>query len=207
MVLRRTSLGSSKSSWLVLSVVLGCRAICDLKPVSEGAQLTTITHDGVPRSWYTYVPASVAAAQAVVPLVVDLHGLYTCVTNGWLQTWIGWISKAEEFGFILVWPQAADEPIGENGVTGGPRWNAGVCDECLCKNCVYVGQGDTCCRTVGTPAEDSGARARTGRGVRPGYGDALSKPGKRTTLAAASLTNHSTSLVPAPSAGGFRGWG
>ena len=157
MILRvRASLGSFKSSWLVLSLLLGCRAICDLKPVSEGAQLTTITHDGVPRSWYTYVPASVAAAQAVVPLVVDLHGLYTCVTNGWLQTWIGWISKAEEFGFILVWPQAADEPIGENGVTGGPRWNAGVCDECLCKNCVYVGQGDTCCRTVGTPAEDSG---------------------------------------------------
>ena len=153
MVLRRTSLGSSKSSWLVLSVVLGCRAICDLKPVSEGAQLTTITHDGVPRSWYTYVPASVAAAQAVVPLVVDLHGLYGCVTKG-VQTGTGWLSKAEEFGFILVWPMAADEPIGENGLTAGARWNAGMCDECLCENCVYVGQSATACCRVDADAAD-----------------------------------------------------
>ena len=67
------------SSWLVLSLFLGSCAgaawRCPLAPVATGAQLldtTTITHDGIPRSWYTYVPASVAAAQAVVPLVVDL---------------------------------------------------------------------------------------------------------------------------------------
>ena len=121
MVLRvRTSTGSFKSSWLVLSLVLGCRAICPLpQPVSEGASLTTITHDGVFRSWYTYVPASVATAQAVVPLVVDLHGMYSCVTSRLSRpSWIGWISKAEEFGFILAWPQAAGR-----GRAGRREWS------------------------------------------------------------------------------------
>eukprot|EP00964_Phaeocystis_antarctica_P144379 scaffold110144_cov60-Phaeocystis_antarctica.AAC.5 len=106
-----SSLGS-KSSWLVLSLLVGCAGAfsslpapavnlfpCPLLPVSEGAKLTTITHDGVSRSWYTYVPASVAAAQAVVPLVVDLHGLYGCVTKGAARRpgQAGWLSKAEEF--------------------------------------------------------------------------------------------------------------
>ena len=142
-----SSIGSFKSSWLVLSLLFGCAdAVCPLPPVSRGANLTTITHDGVSRSWYTYVPASVANAQAAVPLVVDLHGIYVCVTFGFTQTYTGWLSKAEEFGFILVWPQAADEPIGENGYTAGARWNAGMCDECLCENCVYKGQGNFCCR-------------------------------------------------------------
>ena len=152
-----SSLGS-KSSWLVLSLLFGFAGAfnpfpCPLPPVSEGAKLTTITHDGVSRSWYTYVPASVTAAQAVVPLVVDLHGLYGCVTKG-VQTGTGWLSKAEEFGFILVWPMAADEPIGENGLTAGARWNAGMCDECLCENCVYVSQSATVCCRVDASAAD-----------------------------------------------------
>ena len=138
-------------SWLVLSLLFGCAGAvpfetCELPPVSNGAKLTTITHDGVARSWYTYVPASVAAAQAVVPLVIDLHGLYGCVTGLHEQNYTGWLSKAEEFGFILVWPMAANEPIGENGFTAGARWNVGACDECLCENCVYKGQGNFCCR-------------------------------------------------------------
>ena len=68
-----------------------------------------------------------------------LHAIYQCVTQDDTQLYTGWLSKAEEFGFIAVWPQAEDEPIGENGVTGfqwdergpiGARWNAGMCDEC-----------------------------------------------------------------------------
>ena len=139
------------SSWLVLSLVLGSCAgaawRCPLAPVATGAQLlntTTITHDGIPRSWYTYVPASIAAAQAAVPLVIDLHGVYDCASAQ--LTYTGWLVKAEEFGLIVAWPQAEDEPIGENGFTAGARWNAGTCDECLCENCVYKGQGNFCCR-------------------------------------------------------------
>ena len=146
-----SSLGSS---WLVLSLLLGCAgAVCPLPDVSEGAQLTTITFGGIARSWYTFVPASVAAAQAAVPLVIDLHGIYQCVTEGDAQIYTGWLKKAEEFGFIAVWPQAADEPMGANGVTGfkwperrgpiGARWNAGMCDEC--NGFSYKGQFVTCC--------------------------------------------------------------
>ena len=148
-----SSLGAFKSSWLVLSLLFGsASAVCPLPPVSDGAKLTTITHNGISRSWYTYVPASVAAAQAVVPLVMDLHAIYQCVTQDDTQLYTGWLSKAEEFGFIAVWPQAVDEPIGENGVTGfqwdargpiGARWNAGMCDEC--NGFSYTGQFVTCC--------------------------------------------------------------
>ena len=115
MALLLSHLGSFtfKSSWLVLSLLFGsASAVCPLPPVSEGAKLTTITHGGVSRSWYTYVPASVAAApQTVVPLVVDLHGVYSCVAAGYYQNYTGWIQKAEESGFILVWPQAADADL------------------------------------------------------------------------------------------------
>ena len=116
------SLGSIKSSWLVLSLLFGCAGAvnpnpCPLPPVSEGANLTTITHDGVSRSWYTYVPASVAAStQADVPLVVDLHGVYTCAAGTHMK-YTGWIPKAEEFGFILVWPQA----VGDLTLTSTPN--------------------------------------------------------------------------------------
>ena len=63
------SLGSIKSSWLVLSLLFGCAGAvnpnpCPLPPVSEGANLTTITHDGVSRSWYTYVTERPSARQA-----------------------------------------------------------------------------------------------------------------------------------------------
>ena len=152
-------------SWLLLSLLFGSAgAVCPLPPVSEGAQRTTITHDGVSRSWYTYVPASVAAAQAVVPLVIDLHAIYQCVTQDDTQLYTGWLSKAEKFGFIAVWPQPEDEPIGENGVTGfqwdargpiGARWNAGMCDEC--NGFSYRGQGVTCC--VDAPASGAAAKA------------------------------------------------
>jgi hypothetical protein len=81
-----------------------------------------------------------------------LHAIYQCVTQDDTQLYTGWLSKAEEFGFIAVWPQAEDEPIGENGVTGfqwdergpiGARWNAGMCDEC--NGFSYSGQFVTCC--------------------------------------------------------------
>ena len=113
-----SSLGSIKSSSLVLSLLFGCAGAvnprpCPLPPVSGGAKLTTIIHGGVSRSWYTYVPTSVAAGTHTdvrhVPLVVGLHGVYSCVTRDHIMNYTGWTPKAEEFGFILVWPQAAGD--------------------------------------------------------------------------------------------------
>jgi len=91
---------------------------CPLPATSSGAQLTSMTHGGVTRSWYTYVPPSVGAAQGAVPLVVDLHGQGSCAMYSPLYT--GWLSKATEFGFLVAWPQALDEPGGANAA-----WNAG----------------------------------------------------------------------------------
>jgi polyhydroxybutyrate depolymerase len=102
---------------------------CQLPAVSAGGPLTTITHDGIGRSWYTYVPASVADAQAVVPLVVDLHGYGSDYEFGGCavieQKASGWLTKAEEFGVIVVWPQAAVEPISVGAQN--TAWNAGAC--------------------------------------------------------------------------------
>ena len=71
MALLHLGASSLGSSWLVLSLLLGCAgAVCPLPDVSEGAQLTNITFGGIARSWYTFVPASIAAAQAAVPLVM-----------------------------------------------------------------------------------------------------------------------------------------
>ena len=44
-----------------------------------------------------------------MPLVVDLHGIYACLARDPHIKFTGWIPKAEEFGFILVWPQAAGD--------------------------------------------------------------------------------------------------
>jgi len=107
----------------------GAAPRCALPAVSAGGPLTTITHGGSTRSWYTYVPASVANAQAVVPLVVDLHGYGSDYAFGGCavieQKYSGWLAKAEEFGFIVVWPQAAVEPISVQGLN--TAWNAGAC--------------------------------------------------------------------------------
>ena len=107
----------------------GAAPRCALPAVSAGGPLTTITHGSSTRSWYTYVPASVANSQAVVPLVVDLHGYGSDSAFGGcavtLQKYSGWLAKAEEFGFIVVWPQAAVEPISVQGLN--TAWNAGGC--------------------------------------------------------------------------------
>ena len=114
---------------MLLSIQTASAALCPLPAVSAGGPLTTMIHGGVTRSWYTYVPASVAASQAVVPLVVDLHGYGSCAVAS--MSYTSWLSKAEEFGFIVVWPQAEVElsndgfvPLlaGENAA-----WNAGSC--------------------------------------------------------------------------------
>ena len=71
MALLLSHLGSFtfKSSWLVLSLLFGrAGAVCPLPPVSEGAQLTTITHDGVSRSWYTELVTIVVMFVALIAL-------------------------------------------------------------------------------------------------------------------------------------------
>ena len=79
--------------------------ICDTSPDGLSwlpAPQTCITHGGLSRCWYTYAPISTSTSLAKVPLVIALHGTYGCAS----LPAMGWGSKAEENGFIVVWPQS-----------------------------------------------------------------------------------------------------
>ena len=114
---------------MLLSMQTASAALCPLPAISAGGPLTTMIHGGVTRSWYTYVPASVAASQAVVPLVVDLHGYSSCAVYS--MNYTRWLSKAEEFGSIVVWPQAEVELSNDGFIPflagENAAWNAGSC--------------------------------------------------------------------------------
>ena len=75
-----------------------------------------ITHGGLQRHWYTYVPS--AAASAPVPLVVDLHGARSCAEE--LGHYSGWLAVAKAHGLAIAWPQGID-------AADDRSWNAGWC--------------------------------------------------------------------------------
>ena len=67
--------------------------------------------DGLPRTWYEYVPARLRNATDPVPLVFYLHGINCCGLYGAEQS--GWIKIAERDGVAVVFPDATIED----------RWN------------------------------------------------------------------------------------
>ena len=67
--------------------------------------------DGLPRTWYEYVPARLRNATDPVPLVFYLHGINCCGLYGAEQS--GWIKIAEREGLAVVFPVATIED----------RWN------------------------------------------------------------------------------------
>ena len=67
--------------------------------------------DGLPRTWYEYVPARVRDSSEPVPLVFYLHGINCCGLYGAEQS--GWIKLAERDGLAVVFPDATIED----------RWN------------------------------------------------------------------------------------
>ena len=67
--------------------------------------------DGLPRTWYEYVPARLHDTADSVPLVFYLHGINCCGLYGAEQS--GWIELAERDGFACVFPDATIED----------RWN------------------------------------------------------------------------------------
>lgn len=67
--------------------------------------------DGLPRTWYEYVPARLRDTSEPVPLVFYLHGINCCGLYGAEQS--GWIKIAEREGLAVVFPDATIED----------RWN------------------------------------------------------------------------------------
>ncbi len=69
---------------------------------------------GIPRSYYVYLPASYDATTPV-PLVLAFHGFAQGALG--LANYSGWEAIAEEYGFVLVYPQ---------GTGFLPRWESGL---------------------------------------------------------------------------------
>ena len=67
--------------------------------------------DGLPRTWYEYVPERLRGTTEPIPLVFYLHGINCCGLYGAEQS--GWIELAERDGFACVFPDATIED----------RWN------------------------------------------------------------------------------------
>lgn len=64
------------------------------------------------RCYYTYVPASCSSLDQSVPLVLDVHGAGACPLIQSLLS--GWVQKAEQECFILVWPVGNIAGVGNN---------------------------------------------------------------------------------------------
>jgi len=97
-------------------------ATCDVSEdalAAVPAPRTCVQHDGLERCWFTYD----ASGGKPAPLVVDLHAFSFCATN--MSAYSGWREKAEDEGFIVVWPQGAFDLSGYDDKVSG--WNAGGC--------------------------------------------------------------------------------
>ena len=81
--------------------------------LAPGDVMMTLTHAGAERRFLVHVPASYKG-DTLVPLLLDIHGLggtpeYQKATSGWLE-------KADEQGFLVVFPAGLDN-----------SWNGGLC--------------------------------------------------------------------------------
>lgn len=68
--------------------------------------------DGLPRTWFEYVPEHLRNSDEPIPLVLYFHGINCCGLYGAEQS--GWAELAESDGFMCVFPDATAEM----------RWNA-----------------------------------------------------------------------------------
>jgi len=57
---------------------------------------------GFERCFHTYIPSSCGEENKAVPLVFDNHGFSSC--PGLSSTYTGWLEKADDECFVLVWP-------------------------------------------------------------------------------------------------------
>lgn len=81
------------------------------------AQMTThsYAYDGVSREFNLYIPSSYSAATDTLPMVFFLHGM-----GGNMNNFSGLTYKAEQEKFIMVIPQAINDP------NAGTTWHSGA---------------------------------------------------------------------------------
>ncbi|MFP5356346.1 MAG: alpha/beta hydrolase family esterase, partial [Gemmatimonadota bacterium] len=86
--------------------------------VSDDRQ--TLSHDGRTRRYVVRVPARIARSNALVPMVIVLHGGGGNASNA--ESMTGFTRKAEREGFIVVYPEGT-----ARGRVPLLTWNAGHC--------------------------------------------------------------------------------
>jgi len=86
-----------------------------------------IEHDGLDRCWLIHIPKSFCERDGPTRLVVDIHGRGG-TAYGWRALRNGWLEKAEDEGFVVVWPQSAQDfrdPSVYSGFDPIPSYNSG----------------------------------------------------------------------------------
>jgi len=81
--------------------------------LKAGDSTFSLQHGGLSRSYRVYVPSSIKAGTAV-PLILDFHGHGANAAQE--ESSSGWKKKADQVGFIMVYPEGYDS-----------SWNVGSC--------------------------------------------------------------------------------
>ncbi len=91
----------------------GAPVDCPSGALSPGDARASLEHDGMQRSFIAHVPAKYDNTRPV-PLVLNFHG--ATMTASLQQQTTGMNAKADEAGFVVVYPEGVDR-----------SWNAGAC--------------------------------------------------------------------------------
>jgi polyhydroxybutyrate depolymerase len=86
---------------------------CPSSALRPGDEQASLEHDGLTRSFIVHVPAGYDNTRPI-PLVLNFHG--ATMTAGLQQRTTGMNAKADEAGFVVVYPEGVDR-----------SWNAGAC--------------------------------------------------------------------------------
>ncbi|GAB3954528.1 PHB depolymerase family esterase [Spirosoma harenae] len=81
----------------------------------------TLEHGGITRSYLMHLPANYSSQSKALPLVIALHG--GGGSGQQFATQSKWSEKADQEGFIVVYPDGVQNP----GVLRLRTWNAGAC--------------------------------------------------------------------------------
>jgi len=103
-------------SSLAILMLGACGAEVEEKPV--GMQRYTMQHDGIKREYFVFQPSSYDG-EASHPLAIFLHGYGNTATGAEAELTQGLNQYAEEFGFVMVYPQGT---WFMSSVDGGDPW-------------------------------------------------------------------------------------
>ena len=85
----------------------------------SNAQYDSIYHDGLSRTYLLHLPVGYTGIDSL-PLIIAMHGGFGSAEN--LQNQSGLSEKADEEGFIVVYPEGV-----KGGILNIRTWNAGYC--------------------------------------------------------------------------------